>query len=149
MIYQESGFLCRRLIFTYLLIGTSQSASHTIRQHRKKQYPIRQQNYMGIVTYLPLHSSQCAPLRQMYPRFHIYASIVGLCGPSRLCPDNLLLAKQSLQLIGAMGPRKVVSFYNRTNKLHRVLSLFVFGLLTLNLFCQSYGSRTHVQPFDL
>jgi len=31
MIYQESGFLCRRLIFTYPLIGTSQSASHTIR----------------------------------------------------------------------------------------------------------------------
>lgn len=50
--------------------------------HRKKQYSIRQWNYIDIVTYLFLHSSQCVPLRQMYPRLYIYASIVSFVGQS-------------------------------------------------------------------
>ena len=90
--YGLSGILlilCRRLIFTYPLIGTSQSASHTIRQHREQQYSMRQWYCIDIVTYLSLHSSQCVPLRQMYPRFHIYAYIVGLC-------VSFLLSKYSL-----------------------------------------------------
>ena len=65
--------------------------------HRMRQYSIRQWNYIDIVTYLNLHSSQCVPLRQMYPRQYIYASIVSLCGQDGTRTHDPLNANQMLQ----------------------------------------------------